>query len=123
MSFKEYNEDQLFLLPPSLHEFLPEGHLARVINEVVDELDLTELCERYSELGCSAYHPQMMVKVLFYGYAMGERSSRLLAHRLKSDVAYMYLPALQQPDSFFHSFSSIFSNKIRFIRFVKTTSL
>jgi transposase len=69
-----------------------------VINEVVDELDLGELCERYSELGCSAYHPQMMLKVLFYGYAMGERSSRLLAQRLKSDVAYMYLAALQQPD-------------------------
>jgi transposase len=98
MPFKEYNQDQLFLLPPSLHEFLPEGHLARVINEVVDELDLRELRERYSDLGCSAYHPQMMVKVLFYGYAMGERSSRLLAHRLKSDMAYMYLSALQQPD-------------------------
>jgi len=98
MSFKEYNQDQLFLLPPSLDEFLPKGHLARVINEVVDALDLRELCERYSDLGCSAYHPQMMVKVLFYGYAMGERSSRLLAHRLKSDVAYMYLSALQQPD-------------------------
>jgi transposase len=98
MSFKEYNQDQLFLLPLSLHEFLPEGHLARVINEVVDELDLRELCERYSDLGCSAYHPQMMLKVLFYGYATGERSSRLLAHRLKSDVAYMYLSALQQPD-------------------------
>ena len=98
MSFKEYNQDQLFLLPPSLDEFLPKGHLARVINEVVDALDLRELCERYSDLGCSAYHPQMMVKVLFYGYAMGERSSRLLAHRLKSDVAYMYLSALQRPD-------------------------
>mgnify|MGYP001567801289 FL=1 len=40
----------------------------------------------------------MMLKVLFYGYAMGERSSRTIAHRLKSDVAYMYLSAIQQPD-------------------------
>jgi len=40
----------------------------------------------------------MMLKILFYGYAMGERSSRVIAHRLKSDVAYMYLSALQQPD-------------------------
>lgn len=98
MSFKEYNQDQLFLLPPSLHEFLPEGHLAHVINEVVNELDLRGLYERYSDLGSSAYHPQMMLKVLFYGYAMGERSSRVIAHRLRSDVAYMYLSALQQPD-------------------------
>jgi transposase len=98
MPFKEYNQDQLFLFPPSLHEFLPEGHLAYVINEVLNELDLRELYDRYSDLGSTAYHPQMMLKVLFYGYAMGERSSRVIAHRLRSDVAYMYLSALQQPD-------------------------
>jgi len=98
VSFKEYNQDQLFLLPPSLHEFLPTDHLAHVINEVVQELDLRELYDRYSDLGCTAYHPQMMLKVLFYGYAMGERSSRVIAHRLRSDVGYMYLSALQQPD-------------------------
>ena len=83
MSFKEYNQDQLFLLPPSLHEFLPQGHLACVINEVVNELDLRERCDRYSDLGCPAYHPQMLLKVLFCGYAMGERSSPLLAHRMR----------------------------------------
>ena len=65
MAFKEYNQDQLFLLPPSLHEFVLEGHLACVINDVVNELDLGELYDRYSDLGCTAYHPQMMLKVLF----------------------------------------------------------
>lgn len=98
MLFKEYNQDQQFLLPSSLHDFLPEGHLARVINDVVEELNLEELYERYSDLGCTAYHPQMMLKVLFYGYATGERSSRVIAHRLRSDVAYMYLSAWQYPD-------------------------
>jgi transposase len=98
MSFKEYNQDQPFLLPLSLHDFLPEGHLAHIVNEVVNELNLQELYDRYSDLGCSAYHPQMMLKVFFYGYAMGERSSRVLAHRVKGDVAYMYLSAFQQPD-------------------------
>jgi transposase len=98
VSFKEYNQDQLFLLPPSLYEFLSADHLAHVINEVVHELDLCELYDRYSDLGCTAYHPQMMLKVVFYGYAMGERSSRVIAHRLRSDVAYMFLAALQHPD-------------------------
>lgn len=98
MSFKEYNQDQPFLLPLSLHDFLPAGHLAHVINGVINELDLEELYARYSDLGCAAYHPQMMLKTLFYGYAMGERSSRVIAHRLRSDVAYMYLSAIQQPD-------------------------
>lgn len=98
MSFKEYNQDQAFLLPPSIHDFLPEGHLARVMNEVVNELDLADLYEKYSDLGCAAYHPQMMLKVLFYGYAMGERSSRVISHKLKSDMAYMFLAAMQKPD-------------------------
>lgn len=98
MSFKEYNQEQPFLLPLSLHDFLPEGHLARVINTVINELDLRELYDRYSDSGCSAYHPQALLKTLFYAYATGERSSRVIAHRLKSDIAYMYLAASQQPD-------------------------
>lgn len=98
MSFKEYNQYQPFLLPLSMHDFLPEGHLARVINTVINELDLEELYDKYSDLGCSAYHPQALLKTLFYAYATGERSSRVIAHRLKSDIAYMYLAALQQPD-------------------------
>lgn len=98
MSFKEYTQDQPFLLPLSLHDFVEEGHLARVVNDVVNLLDLEALYARYSEFGCSAYHPQMMLKVLFYGYATGERSSRVLAHRLKSDVAYMYLSGCHRPD-------------------------
>ena len=98
MPFKEYNQDQLFLFPRCLHDFLPKDHLARVINEVVDGLDLRGFYDRYSDLGCTAYHPQLMLKVLFYGYAMGERSSRVIAHRLRSDVAYMYLSGFQQSD-------------------------
>jgi transposase len=98
MSFKEYNQQQTFLLPPALEDFVPADHLARVINEVVNRLDLGELYARYSAMGCSAYHPQLLVKVLFYGYATGERSSRKLAHRLQSDVAYMYLAGMQTPN-------------------------
>jgi transposase len=98
MSFKEYNQDQAFLLPLSLHDFVQEGHLARVINAVIEELDLGPITAKYSDLGCTAYNPGMMVKVLFYGYALGERSSRVIAHKLTSDVAYMYLAAMQCPD-------------------------
>jgi len=96
--FKEYNQEQRFLLPLSVEDFVGEDHLARIINEVVNRLDLTELYARYSELGCSAYHPQLLLKVLFYGYATGERSSRKIAHRLANDVAYMYLAGMQRPD-------------------------
>ena len=98
MFFKEYHQQQPFLLPPALEDFVSADHLARVINEVVNSLDLGELSARYSELGCAAYHPQMLLKVLFYGYATGERSSRKLAHRVRSDVAYRYLAGMQCPD-------------------------
>ena len=56
MSFKEYNQDQPSLLPPTLHDFLSEGHLAHVIKEVINELDLEGPYAPYSDLGCSAYH-------------------------------------------------------------------
>ena len=92
MHFKTYDQNQQFLLPPSLREFIPAGHLAQVVNDVVEKLDLKALYNRYIDIGCAAYHPQMMLKVLFYGYATGERSSRVLAHRCAGDVAYMYLP-------------------------------
>lgn len=98
MRFKEYDQNQQFLLPPALQDFIPTEHLARVINEVVEGLDLSELYNRYSDMGCTAYHPQMMLKLLFYGYATGERSSRLVANRTCSDVAYMYLSGMQRPD-------------------------
>ncbi len=98
MSFKKYDQDQMELLPRSVHDYLPEGHLAKVVNAVVERLDISRIRERYSESGCSAYEPGMMVKVLFYGYACGERSSRKMGSRLESDLAYMYLAGHQVPD-------------------------
>jgi transposase len=98
VNFKEYDQNQQFLLPPVLQDFIPAEHLARIINEVVEGLDLSELYNSYSDMGCTAYHPRMMLKLLFYGYATGERSSRLLASRTGSDVAYMYLAGMQRPD-------------------------
>jgi transposase len=60
-----------FLLPPSLQEWLPEEHLARFVVEVVDPLDLTVLEKAYAGRGSKAYHPGMLLALLFYGYATG----------------------------------------------------
>jgi len=98
MSFKEYNQDQMELLPRSIHDYLETGHLAKVIDQVVENVDIGCIEKRYSEQGCSAYNPRMLVKVFFYGYATGERSCRKLAYRLHSDLAYMYLAGHQEPD-------------------------
>src|SRR5437879_9842973 len=98
-TFRPYQPDQLLLLPPSIQEWLPEGHLARFVSEVVDELDLTAIEDRYSEeRGYPPYHPRMMVKVLVYGYCTGTYASRRLATKLVEDVAYRYLAAGNQPD-------------------------
>ena len=59
--FREYSQGQMFLLPPSLDEFVPENHEARIINDVVDMMDLSPLLVRYEGGGAPAYHPAMML--------------------------------------------------------------
>lgn len=103
-NFLPYDQDQLFLMPPSLKEWVADGSLARFISEVVDEFDrsgeLSEFYVRYRAdgWGRAAYHPCMVVKVLLYGYAVGVCSSRKLAQALDQDVGFRYLAANQQPD-------------------------
>jgi len=98
--YREYQPDQLLLLPPSLRDWLPEGHLAYFLSEVVEEMDLSEVFAQYEkeERGQPPYHPQMMVKVLLYAYCKGVRSSRKIAQRLEEDVAFKVLAANNCPD-------------------------
>lgn len=96
--FKPYKLDQLMLLPSSLHDFIPEGHLARLVGKVVEELETTSIEDKYSELGQNTYHPKILIKLLFYGYAVGERSGRVIARRCETDTAYMYLAQMYRPD-------------------------
>ena len=96
--FKPYSENQLFLLPPSIEDFVPEGHLARVVDEVVETLDTTSIEGKYSSLGQKSYHPKSIMKLLFYGYSTGVMSGRKIAQRCESDTAYMYLARMYRPD-------------------------
>lgn len=96
--FKTYRNNQLFLLPNSLHDFVPEGHLAKVVDEVVEELDTKEIEDKYDELGQKSYHPKILLKLLFYGYAIGVRSGRKIARACETDTAFMYLAQMYRPD-------------------------
>jgi transposase len=99
--FREYQPEQALLLPPSLEDWLPEGHLARFLSEVMGELDLGPIYESYEEKdgrGQAAYHPLMMLKVLFYGYCIGMPSSRRIEKATYENVAFRYLAANQHPD-------------------------
>lgn len=96
--FKPLKKDQLLLLPPFLEEFIPENHLARVVSEIVDSLDTSNIELKYSELGQNAYHPKIILKILFYGYATGIRSGRKIATKCETDTAFMYLAQMYKPD-------------------------
>ena len=94
-TFRPYEPDQLLPLAPDMHEWLPEGHLAHHVSDLVDELDLTVFYAPYEGDGRrnAPYEPRMMVKVLLYGYATGVFSSRGIARRLEEDVAFRVLGA------------------------------
>ena len=87
-------------MPPSVRDWLPEGHLAFFVLDVVAELDLQDFYGAYrgDGRGGSVYDPAMMLAVLVYAYCTGERSSRRMERRLVEDVAYRVLSANQQPD-------------------------
>ena len=100
-TYLPYDPDQQLLLPQALQEWLPEGHLAYFISDIVDQLDLSEITGRYEQerRGGPPYNPLMMVKVLLYGYCVGVVSSRRMAQRLHEDVAFRVLAANNTPDS------------------------
>ena len=90
----------MFLLPPSLHDWLPENHLSYFVSDVVDQIDLSEIESYYEteDRGQPPYHPRMMTKVLVYAYCVGIFSSRKIQKRLVEDVPFRVLAAGNQPD-------------------------
>jgi transposase len=99
--FRSADVNQALLLPPSLHDWLPEKHLARFLVDVVDALDLGAIYDSYEEKdgrGQAAYDPAMMVRVLLYGYCTGSYSSRKIQAKTYEDIAFRYLAADEHPD-------------------------
>ncbi len=98
-TFRPYVPEQRLLLPSSLEEWLPEGHLAYFISDSIDALDLGGFYGRYDGDGRrrQPFDPLMMVKVLVYGYARGVFSSRKIATRMQEDIAFRYLGANNFP--------------------------
>src|SRR5213594_218035 len=98
-TFRPYEQDQMLLMPPALSDWVPEGHLARFVSDLVDTMDLSAIEDTYTEeRGFPPYHPRMMVKVLLYGYCTGTYSSRRIADKLVDSVAFRFLAAGNEPD-------------------------
>jgi transposase len=96
----EVDRDQLWLMPPSLADWLPEDHLAWFVLDMVAELDMSAFYAGLREdgRGGACYDPAVMLAVLLYAYCVGERSSRRIERRLVDDVAFRVVAANQQPD-------------------------
>ena len=97
--FRDYSADQAFLLPQAPRDWLPEGHLALFVGDTVEALDLSPILLRYSGgRGPQGYHPRMLLTVMFYGYCTGVFSSRRIAARCETDIAFRVLSGGQFPD-------------------------
>jgi len=96
--FKDYISNQVLLLPPNLEELIEANHPVRVVNKVIDSINIDALIAGYSGGRTSSYHPRMLLKVLVYGYLCNVYSSRKLESCTKENIHFMWLSGMQQPD-------------------------
>jgi transposase len=96
--FKKYDPNQPTFLPPSLDELLGENHMVRFVNHVIDQMDLDPILDTYQGGGTSSYHPQMMLKILIFGYVERIHSCRAIAKATREQIPFMWLAAGHRPD-------------------------
>jgi len=97
LMYRPYDQSQQYLLPPSLQDFVNEDHPAHVINDLVDQMDLSVLEARYGKMGQPAYHPRLMLKVILYGFTVGIFSSRKLQRACQENLAFKFLAGMETP--------------------------
>ena len=98
MKFKEYTQSQSTLFPHNFDDFIPDNDPVRIINRVVESIDLSAVIATYKDNGCSAYHPKLLLKVIIYAYLRNTYSSRKIEDLTANDIRFMWLAAMQRPD-------------------------
>jgi transposase len=96
--FKTYQQTQAMLLPPSLDELITANHPVRIVNEVLNKIDISPLIRAYRPGGTSSYHPLILLKVLVYGYINNIYSSRKIEEALQQNIHFMWLSGMSKPD-------------------------
>ena len=96
--FKNNHQNQGMLLPPDLNDLIAANHPVRVVNDILDKIDITQLVKQYKPGGASSYHPRMLLKVLVYGYINNVYSSRKIEEAVGQTIPYMWLAGMQKPD-------------------------
>jgi transposase len=113
--FKDCDRDTLFLMPPSVDDWVPENHLSRFVVDIVSRLDLSPIVNAYAGRGSDAYPPNIMVALLFYAYATGVFSSRKIERATYDSVAFRYIAVNTHPDH-----DTIASFRKRFLKELKS---
>lgn len=96
--FKDYSPKQNLLFPPNLEELIPASHPVRVVDSIIDGINLDPLLLTYKGGGTSSYHPRMLLKVIVYSYLRNIYSSRSIEEALKENIHFMWLSGMSQPD-------------------------
>lgn len=98
IKFKDYNQQQNWLFPPSIEELIPQDHPVRVVNGVIEHLDIRDLIESYNIEGKPSYNPKMMLKVMVYAYMDNIYSSRKIEKAMRENINFMWLSGNQVAD-------------------------
>ncbi len=98
VAFKSYNQNDLLLIPPTLGDLIPSTHQVRIVSDIVDRLDISDIEATYLGGGASSYHPRMLLKVIFYGYMNNIYSGRQLEKALCENIHFMWLSGMSRPD-------------------------
>lgn len=86
------------LFPPNLDELVPHGHPVRIVDSIIDKVDIQSILDTYPGGGSSGYHPRMLLKVLIYAYLRNIYSSRQIEEALKENIHFMWISGMSQPD-------------------------
>lgn len=96
--FKELTAHQVVLFPASIGDKIPSSHPVRIVNQIVDQLNIDDIINSYKGGGTSSFHPKMMIKVLFYSYFCNIYSCRKIAQALEENIHFMWLSGNSTPD-------------------------
>jgi transposase len=98
VTFKNQTGNNPELFPINIFDKIPENHPVRLVDSVVNNLDISDIINMYLGGGCSAYHPRMMIKVLFYSYLSNVYSCRKIAKALTENIHFMFISGNSTPD-------------------------
>lgn len=96
--FKQNNQHQAMLLPPDLNDLIAANHPVRIVDAILEKIDIAPVIRLYKPGGTSSYHPRMLLKVLVYAYINNIYSSRKIEEAVAQNIHYMWLSGMSKPD-------------------------